>query len=106
MKWYERHPQGDETTEADLQRPTERLPNKFPGTIPEDLNTRYPYAVYESIKEWGYAKGPFHDDLMPAYQYPNGNVYLKGAHRTAALLVLGYTEIDVLLVAPPAGWSF
>lgn len=105
IKWYLRHPMGDETTEADIQRPSGYLPSPFPGTPPVELNNRYLFSLYESIKKWGYASGPFFEDFMPAFQYPDGRVYLKGAHRTACLLHLGFKEIDVILSEPPSGWS-
>lgn len=101
VKWYITHPKGKETTDADLQRPSGMLPSKFPGIVPEELNTRYLFSLYESIKKWGYATGPFYNDLMPAYKYKDGSIYLKGAHRSAVLKHLGYTSVDVILTAPP-----
>jgi hypothetical protein len=105
MKWYLSHPMGDETTEADLQRPSGRLPARFPGDIPEELDRQYLFALRASIEKYGYAKGPFIDDLMPAYRYTDGRIYLKGAHRTAVLLSLGYTKIDVALSEPTTSWE-
>ncbi len=104
MKWFKRHPQGN-AVEGNLQRPSGNLPKPFPGVIPEELNTEYLYSMYESIKKWGYASGPFYGDYMPAYKYPNGKIYLKGAHRTAALLHLGITNIKVLMTDAPTGWT-
>lgn len=105
MKWHKRHPQGDGTKEEDLQRKSGYLPKPFPGVIPDSLNEDYLYSMCESIKKWGYASGPFYGDYMPVYKYPNGKIYLKGAHRTAALLHLGITNIKVLMTDAPTGWA-
>lgn len=103
VRWHIRHPNG--ASEDKLQRPDGHLP-KYPyGQIPEDLNRRYLACIYESIKEWGYASGPFEYDYMPAYKLDTGKIYLKGAHRTAALVKLGYTNIKVVLTDPPSGWK-
>lgn len=107
MRWYERHPKGDSTVESDLQRPSGHLPSPWPGVVPEDLSFRYLFALYESIMEWGYAAGPYEDDLMPAYKYPNGKIYLKGAHRAAVLRHINSEigPVKVILAAAPTGWA-
>lgn len=106
MRRYEVLPNGpNTTTEQDIQRPTGRLPDKFPGNIPDDLNKAYLLSLYESVRKWGYADGPFYGDLMPAYKYQDGRIYLKGAHRTAVLKVIGYTNIEVALSKPPTAWT-
>jgi len=103
--WYERHPKGDNTTEADLKREDGMLPSPWCGTPPIDVSRRYLFSLYESVKQWGYAGGPFNGDLMPVYKYENGSTYLKGAHRTAVLLKLGYTDVEVALADKPTGWG-
>jgi len=108
MKWFERHPGcGDrgQVEEESLQRKSGNLPSPWQGPQPQDLSYRYLISLYGSIKKWGYASGPFAQDLMPAYQYPNGKIYLKGAHRSACLLKLGYSKIRVALAEAPTGWS-
>jgi len=104
MRRYEVLPKGDSTVEADLQRPTGRLPDKFPGDIPVELDRNYLFSLYESIVKWGYASGPFYGDFIPAYKYSDGRVYLKGAHRAAVLKVSGYTKINVMMSTPPTAW--
>lgn len=92
-KFYERL--GDKN----IQRPN-GLPDKYPGLIPEDIDNRYLYAVYESIKKHGYAEGPFYHEYIVAYKLNENKIYIIGAHRIASLIHLGYKEIMVTLVEP------
>jgi len=105
IRWLTEHPQGNQEVEEDLQRADGRLPLVFPSTPPADLDRKYAVVVYEAIRRWGFADGPFYGQAMPAYRYRNGQIYLKGAHRTAAALELGLKEIPVLLMDPPTGWG-
>lgn len=101
IRWYLSHPKGDKTTEADLQRPLGSLPPDWRyGSIPEELNRKYLYSLYESIKTWGYAKGPFFGEYMQAYRNSDNTIYLKGSHRVACLKKLNINEIDVFLTEP------
>ncbi len=78
----------------------------YPGLIPEELDNRYLYSIYESIKKYGYAKGPFLNEYIIAYKLDGvdrtdeGRIYIKDAHRIASLIHLGYKEIMVTLVDP------
>jgi len=67
------------------------------GRIPDGLDREYLCAIYESIKEWGYADGPFYGELIHAIQRNDGKISIRNAHRVAALLALGYSEVDVFL---------
>lgn len=101
-RWYRKFPQGK--TEDTLQRPNGLLPTTWPGTVPDDFDKRYLYTIYESIKHFGYACGPFWGQLIPAYKQRDGSLYLIGSHRVASLLELGINQIDVFVCEPPSDW--
>src|SRR3990167_6456608 len=93
VRWYITHHKGNSTTEADLQRPGGILPSDWRyGSIPTELNKKYLFSLYESIKEYGYAKGPFYGEYIQAYRYPDNKIYLKGAHRVACMKKLNINE--------------
>ena len=69
------------------------------GEVPKDLDKQYLFAVYESIKEWGYADGPFYREYISALKLRD-NIQIMSAHRVAALLALGYEKIPVFLTSP------
>jgi hypothetical protein len=70
-------------------------------TIPEDFNRSYLYTLYEVIKKYGYGKGPFNYDYIPAESLPDGRIHLSAAHRVACLWVLGYNNVEVVV---PTKW--
>jgi hypothetical protein len=69
------------------------------GEVPEDLDKQYLFAIYESIKEWGYADGPFYREYIHCIQLED-KIQVMSAHRVAALLALGYKKIPVFLTLP------
>jgi hypothetical protein len=97
VKWFISHPKGEETTLADLVRPMEKPFIFRDGTVPDELDTDYLFAIYESIKEWGYADGPFYGEIISAFRLPDGQIQTRSAHRVAALLHLGYTKVDAFV---------
>jgi hypothetical protein len=97
VKKYTRHPKGKNVTFEDIQRKMDEPYIPVSGKIPEELDKEYLFAVYESIREWGYADGPFYGELVPAVRFKNGQIRIRAAHRAAALVALGYGEIDVFL---------
>lgn len=65
--------------------------------IPYDFHRKYLYTVYECLKKYGYGKGPFQYDYMPAWRV-DGIIHISAAHRCAALLKLGYDEVPIVLL--------
>jgi hypothetical protein len=84
---------GQPTLQREMDKPFTFLYNP----VPEDLDRRYLFAIYESIKEWGYANGPYYMELINALKLPDGSIRIGSAHRAAALLTLGYDVVDVFL---------
>jgi hypothetical protein len=93
--WHLRHRYG-ETFESIQRKMDEPFSFRY-GRIPEELDKKYLCAVYESIKEWGYADGPFYGELMQAICLKDGTTCIHSAHRMAALLILEYDKADVFL---------
>lgn len=100
VKWHIRYPKHKQTSEEDLVRSMEKPFTFVAGTVPKKLDTKYLFAIYESIREWGYADGPFYGELLSVLSLPDGRLQVTDAHRVAALLSLGYNEIDVFVSKP------
>jgi hypothetical protein len=86
------------TRPEDDQRPDGGWTQDVPRTrtVPEDVNKRYLYTVYECIKKYGYGRGPFKYDYVRAHvNKDTGLLEITGSHRAAALKVLGYDTITV-----------
>ncbi len=95
-KWHECHG-------TDIKRPN-GLPKDFPGSIPEYEDEEHLLNLLNSIKIYGYAKGPYRYQLMRVYKQKDGTLYAKDSHRLACLLYLGYEEAEVLVVNEESGW--
>lgn len=80
------------------------FPDGVPRPTSEELDKEYLFAVHDSIKKHGYAKGPYANEYIVAYNTGSG-LYLTGSHRLASLLKLGYKKIEVLVVEPESGWQ-
>lgn len=65
-------------------------------SLDPEFDRLYLFSVYESIKEYGYGRGPYEFDLLRAHKNEHGQLYLTGSHRVASLIALGYEEIKVL----------
>ncbi len=70
---------------------------KTTRTVPTEFDKRYLCTVYECMKKYGYAEGPFKYDYVRAHKVSNGTLEIAGSHRAAALTVLGYDEIKVTI---------
>lgn len=88
---------------GDFSQRTLGFPDEYPGPVSEYLDNRYLFALYESIRKYGYAGAGYSGQYIVAYQLDQ-ETYLTGAHRTAVLLSLEYTDILVYLVKPETGW--
>jgi len=64
--------------------------------VSREFDRKYLYAVLESIKKYGYGKGPYKNDYVRAQRTDEGKLFLTGSHRIACLLHLGYNEIRVV----------
>jgi len=66
--------------------------------LPEEMDRRLLYAIYESIKEYGYGEGPYQHDYIRAHPFVHdeNKLFLTGSHRVACLIALGYDEIKVV----------
>ena len=86
---------------AEAQRPDGGWLLDQPKTrvVPEDLDRKYLYTMYECMKKYGYAKGPFAHDLVrvQAQDGNTGRLEITGSHRAACLAHLGYDEIKVVV---------
>jgi hypothetical protein len=71
--------------------------DKTTRNVPVEFDKRYLFTVYECMKKYGYAEGPFKYDYVRAHRVPNGTLEIAGSHRAAALTVLGYDEIPVTI---------
>lgn len=100
VKWHIRYPKHKDTVLEDLVRPMDKDFCFQTGSVPRDLDTKYLFAIYESIKEWGYADGPFYGELISVLDIGNEKLQITDAHRIAALLILGYKEIDAFVSKP------
>lgn len=80
------------------------LPEEFPGKIPEGRDVEYLFSLCRSIKEHGYASGPYKYQLVRVYIQKDGSLYAKDSHRLACLLHLNYEEVNVLVVNEESGW--
>jgi len=58
-------------------------------------------AIYASIKQYGYADGPFHGEYAVVWEILNKSLYFTGAHRYAVLKKLGYNEIYACVIPAP-----
>lgn len=92
---------------GNIQRPNGLPSGVYPFLIPEEIDTKYLFAIYESIKKYGYAKGPYDKKYITAYKLDDdkGKMYITGAHRIACLFhmyrhsIVG-KHIKVALVEP------
>ncbi len=72
--------------------------------IPKDLDLLYLTSVFQSIKKYGYAQGPYLNKYLVVYKNVNGRPYILNAHRLAALITLGYEKIKVYMVDKETNW--
>lgn len=63
--------------------------------VPVEFDKRYLYTIYECVKKYGYAEGPFKYDYVKVHRVSNGSLEIAGSHRAAVLTALGYDEIKV-----------
>jgi len=66
--------------------------------VPEDFNRAYLHTIYECIKKYGYGEGPFKYDYVHVQRLPDDTYLVRGSHRAAALKLLGYENISVLII--------
>jgi hypothetical protein len=66
--------------------------------VPEDFNKRYLYTIYECINKYGYGEGPFKYDYVHVQRLPDDTYLVRGSHRVACLVVLGYTSIPAVVI--------
>lgn len=66
--------------------------------LPEDFNRRYLYTIYECIKKYGYGEGPFKYDYVHVQRLPDENYLVRGSHRAACLVELGYSQILAVVI--------
>lgn len=66
--------------------------------VPEEFNKRYLYTIYENIKKYGYGEGPFKYDYVHVQRLPDDTYLVRGSHRAACLVLLGYTEIPAIVI--------
>lgn len=97
IKDAETHPSEDNS------RP-DGLPKQFPGEVDVWVNSIYLVSLSRSLKEYGYAKGPFAFQYLRVYKQKDGSLYVKDSHRLACLIHLGYKEIEAVVVDAESGW--
>lgn len=98
IKRYESHPN-------DNIKRGNGFPVNYPGNIPIELDRKYLFSMYESIKKYGYAEGPFYGQYIIIYKENDDSTwYVKDSHRVACLLYLGMTKIKALVTEPESGW--
>lgn len=101
VKWYIRYATPESYSFDGIQRSMDKPFSFIYGTVPKDLDIEYLFAIYESIKEWGYANGPFYGEYISGLLFEDSNlIQIMSAHRVAALLALEYKEIPIFLTAP------
>ncbi len=96
------------SSSGSIQRPNGLPDGIYPYHIPEEIDIKYLFAMYESIKKYGYAKGPYDKKYITAYKLSSGEdgkIYITGAHRIACLLYMyRHSIIDehikIVLVEP------
>ncbi len=98
IKKIESHPNND------IKRPN-GLPENYPGKIPPELDRKYLFCMYESIKKYGYAEAPFYGQYIIAYRENENTLYMKDSHRVSCLLHLKMTNIKALITEPESGWA-
>lgn len=99
VKRYQSHPNNN------IKRPN-GFPSNYPAEIPKELNRKYLFSLYESIKKYGYAEAPFYGQYIIIYRENESVLYVKDSHRVACLLHLGITNIKALITEPESGWSY
>lgn len=70
-------------------------------TIPDELDKKVLFSIYESFIKYGYASGPFYGNYIICWLRDDGKKYMAAAHRWASLKTLGYDEIDVCTIPKP-----
>lgn len=81
------------------------FPLNYPKQIPKDIDRKYLFSIYESMKKYGYAEGPFFGQYIIIYKEKPDTLYVKDSHRVACLLHLELTKIRVLVTEPESGWK-
>lgn len=89
---------------GDLSKRNFGLPPLFPKAYPRALDKLYLCALYEYLKKYGYAAGPFEGKYMVAYDSP-GKPYILNAHRLTVLKFLGYKSAKCFLVEKESNWK-
>ncbi len=98
IKRCESHP--DSTIKRD-----NGLPENYPGKVPEELDKKYLFCIYECIKKYGYAEGPFYGQYINIYKESEYTWYIKDSHRVACLLYLNIINVKALITEPESGWK-
>lgn len=98
IKRYESHPDND------IKRP-KGFPINYPGKISSDLDKKYLFCMYESMKKYGYAEAPFYGQYIIIYKENESTLYVKDSHRVSCLLHLGMTNVRALITEPESGWN-
>lgn len=88
----------------DIKRPN-GLPTNYPGKVPPELDKKYLFCMYESIKKYGYADAPFYGQYIIVYKENESTLYVKDSHRVSCLLHLGMTKVKALVTEPESGWK-
>jgi hypothetical protein len=89
---------------GDLSRRNFGLPPEFPKDYSKALDKLYLCALYEYIKKYGYAKGPFKGKYLVAYDLSE-KPYILNSHRLAVLKFLGYKSAKCFLVEKESNWK-
>lgn len=77
------------------------FPDVIHGPISDELDRRYLFTVYESIRQYGYASGPMARRYIWAYMRFD-KVHITGSHRMAVIKKLDYRTIKVFLMSQPS----
>ncbi len=80
------------------------LPPDFPKKFPKAVDHKYLMALYENIKKYGYAEGPYYRKYMVAYDLKS-KPYILNSHRLAVLMALGYKKALFYVVEKESNWT-
>ena len=90
-------PEEEQRVDGGWLRRTDGTEYRSRGLL-EDFDKRYLYTVYECIKRYGYGEGPFKYECVHVQRLPDDTHLVRGSHRAAALVVLGYREISAVVI--------
>jgi hypothetical protein len=89
---------------GDLSKRNFGLPKDYPKNYSIAMDKIYLCALYEYIKRYKYASGPFKDKYMVAYNLSE-KPYILNSHRLAVLKFLGYKSAKCFLVEKESNWE-